>query len=76
MLIIEYEVRKALRLALLDKTPGEDENLNRILKLIINLLAPLFTLLFNKLIDIKYYSIKFKMLIIIVLRKPRKDNYL
>ena len=69
-------MREALRLAPLDKAPREDENLYKILKLITDLLAPLFTFLFNKLIDIKYYSIKFKMLIIIVLRKPRKDNYL
>jgi hypothetical protein len=69
-------VREALRLALLDKAPGEDENLNRILKLATDLLAPLFTLLFNKSIDIKYYPAKFKMSIIVALRKPGKDDYL
>jgi hypothetical protein len=69
-------VREALRLAPPDKAPKEDENLNRILKLIINLLALLFTFLFNKLMDIKYYPTKFKMLITIALRKPRKDDYL
>jgi hypothetical protein len=72
---VEYKVREALKLAPLDKAPKEDENPNRILKLIIDLLAPFFTFLFNKSIDIKYYPTKFKILIIIVLRKPRKDDY-
>jgi hypothetical protein len=40
-----------------------------------NLLAPIFTVLFNKSMDIKYYLIKFKKLIIIVFKKPGKDNY-
>jgi hypothetical protein len=68
-------VREALKLALINKAPKEDKNPNRILKLITNLLAPFFTLLFNKLIDIKYYPAKFKVLIIVALKKLGKDNY-
>jgi hypothetical protein len=71
----EYEVREALRLAPLDKAPGEDEIPNRLLKLATDLLAPIFTILFNKSMDIKYYLAKFKKLIIVVLRKPGKDDY-
>jgi hypothetical protein len=69
-------VREALRLAPLNKALKENKNLNKILKLITDLLAPLFTLLFNKLIDIKYYPVKFKVLIIVALKKLEKDNYL
>ena len=73
--IVEYEVREALRLAPPDKAPGEDENPNRILKLATDLLAPLFTFLFNKSMDMKYCPTKFKMSITVALRKPGKDDY-
>lgn len=72
---MEYEVREALRLAPPDKAPGEDENPNRILKLATDLLAPLFTILFNKSMDMKYCLAKFKKSITVALRKPGKDDY-
>ena len=69
-------MREALRLALLDKALGENKLLNRILKLATDLLALILTTFFNKLINIKYCSTKFKKSIIIALKKPGKDNYL
>jgi hypothetical protein len=69
-------VRKALKIAPLNKAPSKDKMLNKILKLATNLLAPLFIIIFNKLIDIKYCLAKFKISIIITLKKPSKDNYL
>jgi hypothetical protein len=73
---VEYKVREALKLALLDKALGEDKLLNKILKLAINLLALILTTLFNKLIDIRYCLTKFKKSIIVALKKPGKDDYL
>jgi hypothetical protein len=73
---MEYEVREALRLVLLDKALGEDELPNRILKLATDLLALILTTLFNKLINIRYCLAKFKKSIIVALKKPGKDDYL
>jgi hypothetical protein len=73
---VEYKVREALKLVLLNKVLGEDKLPNKILKLATDLLALILITLFNKLINIRYYFTKFKKLIIIALKKPGKDNYL
>jgi hypothetical protein len=73
---VEYKVREALKLVLLNKALREDKLLNRILKLATDLLALILITLFNKLINIRYCLAKFKKLITIALKKLRKDNYL
>ena len=73
---MEYKVREALKLALLDKALGEDKLPNKILKLATDLLAPILITFFNKLIDMRYCLIKFKKSIIVALKKQGKDNYL
>jgi len=73
---VEYKVREALKLALLDKALGEDKLPNRILKLAIDLLALILITFFNKLINIRYCFTKFKKSIIVALKKQGKDDYL
>jgi len=73
--IVEHEVREALRMAPPDKAPGEDGMSNRILKAAAKELIPIYMVLFNKSIQLKYCPTRFKKSITVALRKPGKDDY-
>jgi hypothetical protein len=75
VLIIANKVSKAIQTTLLDKALKENKIPNHILKVIAKVLTLLLTRIFNLLIQLEYISCAFKKSIIVVLRKPRKDNY-
>jgi hypothetical protein len=59
-----------------DKAPRPDQIPNRVLKVIIEWIAPQLVTIFSASLRLGYYLEDWKRSITIALRKPRKDNYL
>lgn len=73
--LLEEEVRKAIFRPKSDKAPGIDGMPNRFLRLVAGELITKITHLFQACFTIRYHPKKFKKANIIILRKPKKDNY-
>ncbi len=74
--ITEDEVKQAIRRVKADKAPGASGIPNRALQASLAELTPVLTSLFNACVTHKYHSKQFKKAQTIVLRKPKKSDYI
>ena len=74
--IAEQEVRRAIRRPKPDKAPGIDGILNRFLRIVLDGLISAFTNLFQAYIRTGYHPRSFKKANTIILKKPKKTDYL
>ena len=58
-----------------DKAPGINGLPNQFLRLVLEVFLPHFTYFFQACIDLEYYPKKFWIANMIVLKKPRRENY-
>lgn len=76
MEVTEKEVHEAINRPKPDKAPGIDGIPNRFLRMVVGKLLPSFTHLFQACLRVGYHLIEFKKANTIILKKPKKEDYL
>jgi hypothetical protein len=74
--ITEKKMKKTLRRLVLDKTSSSNEISFRILRICFKTLTIILILLFQSCIELSYYSIVFKMINTITIKKLEKNDYI
>lgn len=70
-----HKIRQSILMAILDKGPGKNGIINRVLKWIIDLILPYLYVIFNACLSTGYRPTHFCLSITILFRKPGKPDY-